>query len=192
MSLPHIVMGMLQWGAQSGYDLDKQMKQVVRFTWEANQSSVYRALHKCADEGWVDIEVVRQDDNPDKKLYHLTASGLAELKRWLAQPGLSAPTRFPFLAQLLWSHLIPIEDQLVVLRERLDDVNQALSLLEARADYPDGMHTPLPPDAILRGLHRTALSLDYGIRNYRFEKDFLEDAIAMLEHTLAHGGERAP
>jgi PadR family transcriptional regulator AphA len=190
MSLSHIILGMLQWGPQSGYDIDKQIKRYVHYAWHTNQSAVYRNLHKLRDEGMVEFERVEQDDSPDKKVYTITERGLEELKSWLATPGLEGRERNPFLIQIMWGRLIPIPEQITILETRLAHVEENLHILEERAaDFPDGLTIPLPKDAILRGLHRNSLSLDYGVRNYRWEKEWLEDTLAMLRHTLEAGGE---
>jgi PadR family transcriptional regulator AphA len=189
MSLSHVILGMLQWGPQSGYDIDKQIERYVHYAWHTNRSAIYRNLHKLRDQEMVEFERVEQDDNPDKKVYTLTEKGLEELKRWLATPGLERRERNPFLIQLLWGRLIPIPQQIAILERRLEHAEENLRILEDRADFPDGLAIPLPKDALLRGLPRNALSLDYGVRNYRFEKQWLEDALSMLRHTLEQGGE---
>ena len=189
MSLSHVILGMLQWGPQSGYDLDKQIKQYVNYAWTTNRSAVYRNLHKLRDQGLVEFERVEQDDNPDKKVYSLTPEGLEELRAWLATPGLERRERNPFLIQLLWGRLIPIPEQIAILEKRLDHVRENLRILEERAEFPDNLSIPLPKDALLRGLHRNSLSLDYGVRTYRFEQEWLQDTLALLRHTVENGGE---
>ena len=44
-------------------------------------------------DGWVASTVVAQDGRPDKKVYGLTATGRAELSRWIAEPAEPEPTR---------------------------------------------------------------------------------------------------
>ncbi|MQC25837.1 MAG: PadR family transcriptional regulator [Chloroflexi bacterium] len=184
MSLSHIILGMLHRGPQTGYDLDKQINQYIHYAWTTNRSAVYRNLHKLRDLDLVEFERVEQDDSPDKKVYALTDKGLAELKSWLATPGLERQTRNPFLIQLLWGHLIDLPQQILILEERLSQVEENLRILEQRANFPDQIGIPLPKDALRRGLPRNALSLDYGVRSYHFEKEWLQDTLALLKHTL--------
>ncbi|MFW5708610.1 MAG: PadR family transcriptional regulator [Chloroflexota bacterium] len=47
---------------------------------------MYCMLHRLRKDGLVSLEVVTQDDHPDKKVYHITDSGRADLKRWLETP----------------------------------------------------------------------------------------------------------
>jgi DNA-binding PadR family transcriptional regulator len=51
-----------------------------------NIGQVYQALDKLEPEGHVTAEVVPQAERPDRRVYTLTASGRAELARWLAAP----------------------------------------------------------------------------------------------------------
>ena len=44
------------------------------------------ALDALIRDGLTTVELVVQHDRPNKKLYHVTDDGLAELRRWLATP----------------------------------------------------------------------------------------------------------
>src|SRR5690349_10724831 len=85
MSLQHMILGVLKYGPISGYDLNKAFQASIQHFWETEQSLIYRALYKMQDFGWVESESVAQDNAPAKKLYRLTESGRAELKRWLTE-----------------------------------------------------------------------------------------------------------
>jgi len=86
MSLPHLILGLLHHKPDSGYDLNKRFQQTVAHFWTTDQSQIYRTLYKLLDEGWVEVELVAQDDNPDKKIYSITKSGKNELVDWLQKP----------------------------------------------------------------------------------------------------------
>ena len=86
MSLPHLILGLLHRKPDSGYDLNKRFQQTVAHFWTTDQSQIYRTLYKLLDEGWVEVEIVTQDSNPDKKIYTITKSGMTALVEWLQQP----------------------------------------------------------------------------------------------------------
>ncbi|MBC7811849.1 MAG: PadR family transcriptional regulator, partial [Burkholderiales bacterium] len=75
MSLQHILLGVLKDEPLSGYDLNKFFQYVMQYMWPTEQSQIYRALYKLHEFGWVEIEYVVQDENPNKKIYHLTDAG---------------------------------------------------------------------------------------------------------------------
>jgi DNA-binding PadR family transcriptional regulator len=196
MSLSHIVLGMLNMQAQSGFDLARQLENVIHFFWTTDQSQVYRTLYQLQEKGWVEHEEVVQLDNPNKKVYHLTPTGMRELKTWLARPGVDGPARNAFLAQVHFADFISIEEQIAVLEHRAVDVAESLALLEERAARGK-LPTPLTAEALRpfpNGRH--VLALDYGIRRFRFELEWLRDSIRVLKELndgpgIAHSTQRA-
>lgn len=180
MSLNHVILAMLQFGPQTGYDLDKQIKDYVHFSWTTNQSQVYRTLYKLRDKGWVDIKTIIQEDSPNKKEYSLTESGLNELKNWLATPGLEGVERDPFMAQLLWGGLISPTEQLEVIKAKMQESKEYLDQLEATAEQV-GLPVPMPKDAFTGKYHRNQIGLEYGIIFYRWRIGWFEHIIELLE-----------
>jgi PadR family transcriptional regulator AphA len=72
MSLEHAILGFLNYGPSSGYDLKKVFDVSVQHFWPADQSQIYRTLSRLEDEGWAEMELVEQEDRPDRKVYHIT------------------------------------------------------------------------------------------------------------------------
>jgi len=181
MSLPHVILGMLRKTPKSGYDLKKELENVIHFFWEADISRIYRSLSEMQKKGWVEFETVIQEDSPNKKVYSLTETGRKELQKWLAEPGKASGSHNPFLAQLHFSDAIPVEEQLSVQEERLQSLRQDLTELEHRAANVN-MPIPLPKDALQKGVTRAMLSLEYGIRRYQFEIEWTENIIQVLKN----------
>jgi DNA-binding PadR family transcriptional regulator len=183
MSLQHVLLGMLyKKGPQSGYELNKSLHTVTRYFWEADQSRIYRRLNELCDQGWVTFETVIQEHNPNKKVYSITDDGLKELRSWLSEPGklMSENPRNPFLVQLHFSEAISPEVQRYVIEDRLAALKEELRALEEQAEK---LSFPIPfaEDALLAGLPRGELTLDYGIERYRFEIQWTERILGMLQ-----------
>jgi PadR family transcriptional regulator, regulatory protein AphA len=183
MSLPHIILGMLRKTPKSGYDLKKELENVIHYFWEADISRIYRSLSDMQKKGWVEFEIIVQEDSPNKKVYSLTESGGKELQRWLAEPGKTSGSHNPFLAQLHFSDVISVEDQIRVQEERLEDLHKDLAELERRAANGN-MPVPLPEDALDKGVTRAMFSLEYGIRRYRFEIEWTKNILRVLRNAL--------
>lgn len=181
MSLPHIILGMLRKTPKSGYDLKKELENVIQYFWEADISRIYRSLSEMEKKGWVEFEIVIQEDSPNKKVYSLTEKGLQELRRWLAEAGKTSGSHNPFLAQLHFSDIIPVAEQIHVQEERLQSLRTDLAELERRAANGN-MPVPLPEDALHRGVTRAMFSLEYGIRRYRFEIEWTENILRVLRN----------
>ena len=180
MSLPHIILGMLRKGSKSGYDMKKELENVIQFFWEADISRIYRSLNDMKSKGWVEFETIVQEDSPNKKVYSLTEAGRQELQNWLREPGKQMGTHNPFLAQLHFSDAITAEEQLYVLEEHLKTLREAVTLLQSRAQNQN-MPVPLPEDALQKGVDRAQFSLEYGIRRYQFELEWTENIIRVLK-----------
>jgi PadR family transcriptional regulator AphA len=85
-TLGYAILGLLARESLSGYDIKRQMEQPVGFFWSARHSQIYPELARLEREGMVIHRVVEQEARPDKKLYEITARGLAALKEWVAAP----------------------------------------------------------------------------------------------------------
>lgn len=187
MSLPHIILGMLRKSPKSGYDLKKELDNVIHYFWEADISRIYRNLNRMEAKGWVRFETVIQEDNPNKKVYSLTEAGMKELQAWLAEPGKGSGPHNPFLAQLHFCDAIPVEDQIRLMEARLSDLKEEIFELERRAARFE-MPVPLPEDALHQGVFRAMFSLEYGIRRYRFEIEWVENILRVLRNAPAEEG----
>jgi PadR family transcriptional regulator, regulatory protein AphA len=85
MSLKHGLLGFLNYGSMTGYELDKAFKESLDLFWMAQTSQIYRELNSMEKLGWLTSERILQEDKPNKKLYTLTKQGRDELKSWLGK-----------------------------------------------------------------------------------------------------------
>ncbi len=179
MSLPHLILGLLYRKPDSGYDLNKRFQQSVAHFWTTDQSQIYRTLHKLLDKGWVEVEVVRQNDNPDKKIYTITEAGLNSLVDWLQKPLeddlviRDASTGQVYFGDALQpQQLIEIQKHYVKQgKEKLQSyyaVEQAVFSHVTLEDYPLGMELA----------HAT---LQYGIRFLEMEIIWRKELIERIE-----------
>ncbi len=175
-SLAYILMGLLKDEPLTGYELNKRFQYATQFFWTTDQSQIYRALSKMHERGWVEIEYVVQEENPNKKIYHLTPSGYEALRVWLATPLKPEASRSPYLAQIFYGGDLTAEELIGVLEARLKWQDPEREELEKRwaevKDYPD---TEITKAQFLR-----RLTLEYGVLWYRLQRDFLKDAIARI------------
>jgi DNA-binding PadR family transcriptional regulator len=80
------VLGLLAWaGERSGYELHKLAESSVGFIWAPARSQLYAVLKRLAAAGLVSGRHVEQADRPDKRIFHITDSGMATLRNWLGR-----------------------------------------------------------------------------------------------------------
>ncbi|HJQ22025.1 MAG TPA: PadR family transcriptional regulator [Gemmatimonadaceae bacterium] len=67
-------------GAMHGWSVALRIQQVSRDALQINQGSLYPALHRLEDAGFVDAEWGVSDNNRRAKFYRLTALGRKQLQ----------------------------------------------------------------------------------------------------------------
>lgn len=85
-SFGHGMLGLLNYGPMTGYELDKAFKESLSFFWQAQTSQIYRELDAMEQNGWLSSEYVIQKDKPNKRVYSITDTGKKELNNWLLSP----------------------------------------------------------------------------------------------------------
>jgi DNA-binding PadR family transcriptional regulator len=144
MSLKHAILGFLSYAPLSGYDLKKAFDQSVRHFWPADQSQIYRTLAQLAADGLAMPEVIAREERLDRKVYHLTDAGRAELHRWLTSPLPPADTREPFLIQVFFAGNLSDDEALALLEGERALIAGQLAEFEALFDHLAAQ--PVPDD----------------------------------------------
>jgi PadR family transcriptional regulator, regulatory protein AphA len=179
MSLEHAVLGFLSYGPLSGYDLKKAFDLSVRHFWPADQSQIYRTLGRMEQEGWVEVEVIQQEDRPPRKVYSVTPAGEEELTRWLLAPQPLEQARSAWLIQVFFAGRLSDEQIIGILerlagrmRERLERYGQ---IGGCTMPYQQKAASPRQPFFWL-------LTLDYGMAMARASLEWVESTIARLKN----------
>ena len=92
-TLGFAILAVLARGDRTGYDIAAAMRRPVGFFWTAGHSQIHAELQKLLAGGLVGYETRHGPGPQDKKLYHLTDEGSAELRVWVTQPPKARPGR---------------------------------------------------------------------------------------------------
>lgn len=84
MALRHAVLAALLDGELSGYQLAKAFDVGVANFWYAQPQQLYAELTRLEKEGLVAGRVVVQESRPNKRVFHVTDAGVAELEAFTA------------------------------------------------------------------------------------------------------------
>lgn len=95
--LKHGILGLLNYGSMTGYEINKAFKDSLSYFWNAQTSQIYRELQTIKKNGWATDTLVEQIGKPDKKIFTITESGREELNRWLVEDNTEFVTRMPLL-----------------------------------------------------------------------------------------------
>jgi len=85
-SLDMLILRTLQWGPIHGHGIAKSIERMSEETLRVEHGSLYPALQRLQQEGWISAEWGVSKNNQRAKYYRLTASGrrqlVAETSRW--------------------------------------------------------------------------------------------------------------
>lgn len=130
MILKYAILGFLSWRPLAGYDLKKLFVDAGFIYWSGNNNQIYRTLLELNHEGLVANEVIAPPTGPARKVYTITAAGIAELQTWL-HSALEAPQhKNAFLIQLAWADALAPEELDSLLARYAHDVE--IQLITAR------------------------------------------------------------
>ena len=186
MSLDYAILGFLQSGQMSGYDLKTRCfdEEAAHF-WTADQAQVYRTLDRLESQGDVTATRKRQRSRPDRKLYAITPTGEARPSEWASEPHPLPPHRDPFLIQLRFSSTLPNSALIETLdARRLEHQARLEGLRARRGEFETSSGMP-KRDARLQ-----QMTLDAAIASERAAIDWLDDCLADAADMPRRGGGR--
>jgi transcriptional regulator len=80
-TLDLLILKTLSLEPQHGWGVAQRIQQVSRNLLQVNQGSLYPALHRLEEQGWIDSEWGVSENNRRAKFYRLTAAGRDQLER---------------------------------------------------------------------------------------------------------------
>lgn len=174
MPLAHAILGFLDYEPMSGYDLKKHFDQSIAHFWSATQSHIYKALESLEEQGWAESKVIPQEGKPNRKEYHITKAGRAELRRWVSTPLPLSVTREAWLIQIFFSHASSNDEIIALLQERAKQIRASLESFTQ-------VNTSVKENAASMGVERMRqlwkMTAEYGAAYFEAELAWLEVAI---------------
>jgi DNA-binding PadR family transcriptional regulator len=178
VSLKHALLGFLNYGPHTGYEIKKVFDISVAHFWSAELSQIYPSLKALESEGLVEMKVEVQADRPNRKVYSITDDGRRELIDWLGNPAEPDQVREPLLVKLFFAAAGDKEHTLTVLKRRVDDLRlrlegyrQGLALVERYSSA-----ARLESEALF-----WRLTIEYEITHTEANLKFINDTIEMLD-----------
>lgn len=83
-TLDLLILRILSTGPRHGWAIAKRMKQVSSDVLQVTQGSLYPALHRLEQQGWLKATWDETDTGRQAKIYSLTAAGRRQLEREMA------------------------------------------------------------------------------------------------------------
>ena len=184
MSLDHAILGFLAIGPKSGYDLKKRFDRTISGFWPTDQSNIYRSLARLKEWGFVEPEVIPQTGRPNRKVYHITEDGEAELLSWLDQTVDDPQARVEWLTQLFFAGLKSDEDAVRLLEGKAELIRRKLESFTRRLDFSDSYTHDEPK----RVDFYHWLTMDIGIFINHAYLEWIRDVIERIRSGEAENG----
>ena len=86
-TLDLLVLKTLSWGPAHGYGIARWIQQLTDDALRVGEGSLYPALHRLEERGWVEAEWRVSEHNRKAKFYRLTAEGRRQLSAEVASWG---------------------------------------------------------------------------------------------------------
>jgi DNA-binding PadR family transcriptional regulator len=108
MDVRTICLGILTRGDATGYEIKKLFEDdgYQHFV-EASFGSIYPALNRLTEEGYVSVRSEAQEKRPDRKVYSITPQGRSQFIASLLKPLPEDRHRSPFVFAMLFADLLP-------------------------------------------------------------------------------------
>jgi PadR family transcriptional regulator AphA len=145
------ILGMLTFGAKSGYDLSKMVEQSIGHFFSPAKSQIYSELRRLVTLGFADVEHVNQTVRPNKRLYSITPEGRRELREWLETSEVEPDSiRSPFLLKMFFGALISREVLISQVKQAHEQAQMELKVLEDLETEISGSPEYFYPNLVLR------------------------------------------
>lgn len=179
MSLPHALLGLIQYKPATGYDLKAAFQKSITFFWNAALPHIYRTLKQMEGQGWIISVTEHQEGKPSRKVYQSTAAGKQELRRWLAEPPDRPEPRLPMLVKVFFGNQMPSDQLKQHLKDWRDDNVRLLKTYEQ--DTLPVIRRKAAKTDLLKDAIYWNMTLDFGRRQARMVVEWCDQAIKELE-----------
>jgi PadR family transcriptional regulator AphA len=178
MSLDYAILGFLNYQPFTGYDLKKVFDESIRHFWAADQAQIYRTLARLVERGQAEMEVIHQEDRPDRKVYHITDRGRLDFLHWLEEPKSVNKTRSADLIQVFFSGELSDEVVINIFERHAAKLREIQNIYEDIARASD---MPSSPNYDKRDRFFWMLTLEFGIASVRAQLSWMESVIERLK-----------
>ncbi|MBB5917163.1 DNA-binding PadR family transcriptional regulator [Nocardia transvalensis] len=163
----HIVLGLIaRHGPLTPYELKAYLEESVDYFWPVPHAQLYRIPVRLAEQGLLREEA--EETGRRRRVFHLTADGRAELRRWLSDPQSPPPeTRDPAQLKLFFADLGEPGDVVALAHSQAREHRHWLELYRT-------LHGEIDPDDSARAESRSRI-LELGIEHELAYVRFWED-----------------
>jgi DNA-binding PadR family transcriptional regulator len=132
LSPEFVLMGFLNQNPGHGYDLHKRLTDEFGYIWHVSQSQTYNILTRLEIQGYIGSTTIEQEKLPNRRLFHLTDTGIQHFNDWLNSPTQCSvhAIRVEFITRLYFLQQNQPHRLQEVFRTQINEVEKGLQRLE--------------------------------------------------------------
>ena len=176
--LKHGILGLLNYGDMTGYEIKTVFRDSLNHFWHAQTSQIYRELQALEQNGWITVTHVEQNGKPDKNVLSITEAGKEELKSWLDDESATAPVRSAMLMKTFFRGECGIDENIEYFK-RLPDREAVFPAGSDATGEISGQYKEMI-DAPLKALY-WKFTIDFGVMYDRMLREWCDNCIRELE-----------
>lgn len=176
--LKHGILGLLNYGDMSGYEIREVFKASLNYFWMAQTSQIYRELDVLENKGWIEKRTVEQSGKPNKNICSITEQGRKELLRWLSESDIDMDMHSHTLMKTFFMGELPVSNSIDFFKELNREYLAGLNNLQQASDSIRLFQEMISDkkNAIF-----WQMTLDFGKRYMQMYLDWTESCIHLLE-----------
>ena len=177
--LKHGILGLLNYGDMTGYEIHEAFENSLNFFWLAQTSQIYRELDVLEKNKWIVKQIVEQSGKPNKKICSITEEGRQELLRWLNSPDINTDMRSPTLMKVFFMGELSGSCSLSFFKELKEGYCAASEALK-QTDISITSYQEMIPDK--KSILFWKMTADFGKRYTQMYLEWIESCIHILEN----------
>lgn len=131
MDIKTMLLGFLMTRSMTGYELKKKFSISFSFFSALSYGSIYPALKKMEQKGWITLKVEIQDGLPNRKVYTITEAGRKIFLENLQAPFPLERPKNGFIARLFFFAYLTPEERLLAANQYLESIKEIQQSLGA-------------------------------------------------------------
>lgn len=180
--LKHGILGLLNYGSMSGYEIMEVFKNSLNYFWNANTSQIYRELQNLKAKDFVTDKTIEQIGKPDKKLFTITEAGQQELQKWLREPFKDSTNNAVLMKVFFMGELTPEENlqRFKKLKHKYEGILLEFSSIHEISDQYEKNFVKNHEKSLY-----WKMTIDYGIRQLKMMTEWCQSCIEKLEKEIS-------
>jgi DNA-binding PadR family transcriptional regulator len=177
-----VILGILRFGARTGYDIRKVIEVSTRFFWGASYGQIYPELRRLEQAGLVEAEA--EEGRRRRRVYRLTADGERVLHEWLTdRSSFTFEYRDEWVLKLFFGDLLSTDDVLANIRAAREWFTGAAQFFRAEIE-------PRARAGVEEGELFPFLTYEYGLEFLEWAAEWYERAERRVRREARRRGSR--